>query len=147
MFRIVSINDLADGEFSEDSMSVDEAFFFTIDLDSYYEVYNKNDEIIGIIPKEYNMIFKIADGADGFEDIDMYNLLRLHAQGVKFEIVGTQEGSKKIKMIKSNDILRFELIEDSVISVPFTNQAFDSEGIVIFKNVLSLAESIDMDRC
>jgi hypothetical protein len=142
MFRVIKIGDIMDGSLDEESMLVEDAFFFTISVPNYYAVYNHAGEIIGRIPLDYFMFFKI-DGSPVFEDIDMENALRLHEQGDEFQIVGTKANSHKVKMISSSDILKFELVEDNPIQIPFTNSAFDSEGIVIFKNMNSLADSLD----
>lgn len=142
MFRIIKIGDILDGEFDEESLTVEDAFFFTISCQNYYVLYNNVDEVIGKIPTDHFMFFKI-DGCSYFEDIDMENALRLHKQGLEYQIVGTRNNNHKIKMISSNDISRFELVEDQPIQIPFTNSAFDSEGIVIFKNMNALADSLD----
>lgn len=144
MFRVIKISDIMDGALDEESMVVEDAFFFTIKIPNYYLVYNRSADIIGRIPLDYNMFFKIGN-TPYFEDIDMANLVRLYEDGMSFELVGTVEGSNKISLIESSDIARFELIEGDLISIPFTNQAFDSEGIVIFKNMNSLADSIDFN--
>lgn len=145
MFRVIKISDILDGALDEESMVVEDAFFFTIKVPNYYLVYNRSADIIGRIPLDYNMFFRIGTACPYFEDIDMSNLVRLYDEGMTFELVGTQEGSNKITLIDSSDIARFELVEGDLISIPFTNQAFDSEGIVIFKNMNSLADSIDFN--
>jgi len=145
MFRAVKIIDIIDGSLNEESLIVEDAFFFTIKVQNYYLFYNKMAEVIGVVPMDYNMFFKI-DHSNIFEDIDMENLLRLYNHKMDFSIVGTKEGSNKVTIIKSSDIARIELIEDEDMVVPFTNDAFDSEGIVIFKNMNSLADSIKLDQ-
>jgi len=142
MFRVIKIGDIMDGALNEESMIVEDAFFFTINTTNYYVVYNYDGDIIGKIPNDYFMFFKI-DGSPYFEDIDMENLLRLQQQGIEYSIVGTKVGSHKIKMISSLDIMKYELVEDEPLQIPFTNSAFDSDGIVIFKNMNSLADSLD----
>jgi len=142
MFRVVKIVDIIDGSLNEESMVVEDAFFFTIDITNYYRIYNKTADIIGIIPMDYNLFFKI-DNSPVFEDIDMANIVRLHQQGVDFQLAATAENSNKVKLIQSSDIARFELIENDILKIPFTNQAFDSEGVVIFKNMNSLADSME----
>ena len=143
MFRVIKIVDIVDSALNEDSLLVEDSFFFTIKIPNYYVVYNKKAEIIGTIPLDYNMFFKIDD-TPYFEDIDIENVLRLFKQGVHFSLVGTKEGSNKIILIDSDDIARFELVEeDEHFSIPFTNNAFDSDGIVIFKNMNSLSDSIE----
>jgi hypothetical protein len=142
MFRVIKLGDIMDGALNEESMIVEDAFFFTINTPNYYVVYNTSAEVIGKIPLDYFMFFKI-DGSPYFEDIDIENALRLFDQGIEFQIVGTKADSHKIHMVNSRDILKFELVEENPIQIPFTNSAFDSEGIVIFKNMNSLADSID----
>lgn len=144
MFRVVTIHDILDGEFNEESFVVEEAFFFTIKAPSYYVVYNKMAEIIGMIPTDYNLFFKV-DHHGGFEDIDMENVVRLFNMGDKFKLVGTKSGSNKVTLIDSEDIARFQLVEDDPINIPFTNKAFDCEGIVVFKNMNALADSLDIE--
>jgi len=145
MFRAVKIIDIIDGSLNEESLVVEDAFFFTIKVQNYYLFYNKMAEVIGVVPMDYNMFFKI-DNSNVFEDIDMENLLRLYNRQMDFSIVGTKEGSNKVTIVKSSEIARIELIEDEDMTVPFTNDAFDSEGIVIFKNMNSLADSIKLDQ-
>lgn len=145
MFRVIKIGDIVDGTLDEESMTLQDAFFFTIKNQNYYLVYDKAGEIIGKIPLDYFMFFKIDD-SPYFEDIDIENALRLHEQGIKYQIVGSTEDSHKIKLINSMDIAKFELIEDSPMHIPFTNSAFDSDGIVIFKNMNSLADSLDPEE-
>jgi len=145
MFRVVSINGIPNENFDEECFQVEEAFFFTIKIPSYYMVYNKKAEVIGVIPTDYNLFFKVDD-YNNFEDIDMGNVLRLFKLGDEFFIVGTSNNSKKVNLISSKNISEFRLIEDSPINIPFTNKAFDSEGIIVFKNMASLAESIVMEK-
>lgn len=145
MFRVITINDILDGDFNEESFEVSEAFFFTIKSDIYYTIYNKLDEVIGVIPPEYNMFFRVEYDHASFEDIDILNVIRLFDQGVGFSLIGTKYGTNKVKLVNSSDISRFELVEDAPIQIPFTNRAFDSEGIVIFKNMNALADSLDID--
>ncbi len=142
MFRVVKIVDIVDSSLDEDSLVVEDAFFFTIKVPSYYVIYNKMAEIVGTIPIDYNMFFKI-DNSRTFEDVDMENILRMYNQGMDFSIVGTKEGKNKVILIQSKDIARFELVEDDEFEIPFTNEAFDSDGVVIFKNMNSLADSIE----
>ena len=139
MFRVVKI---VDSTFDEESLVVEDAFFFTINVPSYYVIYNKMADIIGTIPIDYNMFFKI-DNSSTFEDVDMENVLRMFNHGMNFSLVGTKMGKNKVHMIESEDIARFELVEDDSFQIPFTNQAFDSDGVVIFKNMSSLADSIE----
>lgn len=141
MFRVVKISDVMDGALDEESLHVEDAFFFTIKVDEYYLVYDKNAEIIGRIPVEYNVFFRI-EKYPYFEDTDMTNLLRMFNDGVKFELVGTSANSNKISVIKSEDIAKFYLVTEDTIEIPFTNQPFDSEGIAIFKNMNALADSL-----
>jgi hypothetical protein len=145
MFRVVTIQGIADEEFNEESFLVEEAFFFTITVSSYYTVYNKVGDVIGIIPNNYNLFFKV-DEHHSFEDIDMVNVLRLFEMGEKFFIVGTKNDSSNVTLIGSDTISKFEFVEDYPIDIPFTNKSFDSEGIVVFKNMTSLADSIEIDR-
>lgn len=144
MFRVVTIHDILDGDFNEQSFIVEDAFFFTIKIPNYYVIYNHQDEIIGLIPSEYNLFFKV-DHQSGFEDIDAFNLIRLYSMGDKFKIVGTKADSRKAILIESDDIARFELVEDDPINIPFTNKAFDSEGVVVFKNMASLSDALDIE--
>jgi len=141
MYRVVSIQGIVNENFDEECFNIEEAFFFTIKIQSYYIVYNKNSEVIGIIPMGYNLFFKV-DEYDNFEDIDMENVLRLFHMNEHFVIVGTKDASKKVNLIYSRDISEFKLVEDEPINIPFTNKAFDSEGIIVFRNMSSLAESI-----
>lgn len=141
MFRVVVIKSLTDTTFKEDSFLVEEAFFFTIKTSSYYTVFNNEKEVIGIIPIDYNLFFKVDDN-NTFEDIDMENILRLFDANIPFYIVGTTSNSHKISLISSETISEFKLIENDFIKIPFTNKAFDSDGIVVFKNMSSLVESI-----
>jgi len=142
MFRVIKIGDIMDGSLDEESMHIEDAFFFTINVPNYYLIYNKAEEVIGRIPLDYFMFFKI-DGSPYFEDIDIENALRLHEQGIEYQIVGTKANSHKIQMVDSSEIAKFELVEDNPIQIPFTNSAFDSDGIVIFKNMNSLADSLN----
>lgn len=142
MFRVVLIQGVIDELFNEESFVVEEAFFFTIKSNSHYVVYNVHDEIIGVIPSDYNLFFKI-DEFENLEDIDIPNLLRLFEMGEDFQLVGTRTDSKHVKLIPSRYIKEFRLVEDEPINIPFTNKAFDSEGIVVFKNIASLIESIN----
>jgi len=144
MFRVVLIKGLTPTAFREDSFLVEEAFFFTIQTSSYYTVFNKDREIIGIIPTDYNLFFKVDDH-NNFEDIDMENVIRLFNMGTTFYLVGTTNNSHKVELICSNDISEFKLVENDPINIPFTNKAFDSDGIVVFKNISSLAESINVE--
>ena len=144
MFRIVLIQDIVNDAFNEDCFVVENAFFFTIKIPSYYRVINKEEEIIGVIPSDYNLFFKVDDH-DTFEDIDMENIKRLFDSNTPFQLIGTKNNSSKVNIVFSKEILEFKLIEDNPICIPFTNKAFDSEGIVVFKNINSLAESIDLD--
>lgn len=144
MFRVVTIQDILDGDFNEQSFIVEDAFFFTIKIPNYYIIYNTDDEIIGLVPEDYNLFFKI-DHQSGFEDIDIHNLIRLYSMGDEFKLVGTKADSHKAILIDSKTISRFELIEDTPINIPFTNKAFDSDGIIVFKNMLSLSDSLDID--
>jgi hypothetical protein len=145
MFRVVSINGTMNDIFNEGSFLVEEAFFFTIKSTSYYNVYNKREELIGVIPDGYNLFFKVEEH-DNFEEIDMFNVLRLFEMGEEFQIVGTISNSQQVKLISSNIIKEFRLVDDDVINIPFTNKAFDSEGIIVFKNMVSLAESIKLEN-
>ena len=142
MFRVVLIQGVIDELFNEESFVVEEAFFFTIKSNSHYAVYNKKDEIIGIIPVDYSLFFKVDD-FENLEDIDMPNVIRLFENGDNFQIVGTSANSKQVHLIPSEYIKEFRLVEDETMDIPFTNKAFDSEGIVVFKNILSLIESIN----
>jgi hypothetical protein len=56
MFRVVTIHDILDGSFNEDSFVVEEAFFFTIKSSPYYVIYNKMAEIIGLVPSDYDLL-------------------------------------------------------------------------------------------
>jgi hypothetical protein len=145
MFRVITIHDILDGDFNEESFELSEAFFFTIKVDSYYAIYNKSAEIIGIVPSDYNMFFRVEHDHSSFEDVDMPNVLRLFEQGDGFSLIGTKSKTNKVRLIHSCDIARFELVEDSPIQIPFTNRAFDSEGIVVFKNMNALADSLDLE--
>jgi len=142
MFRVVLIQGVIDELFNEESFIVEEAFFFTIKSNAYYVVYNIRDDIIGIIPADYNLFFKI-DEFENLEDIDMPNLIRLFEMGEDFHIVGTRADSKNVKLIPRSYIKEFRLVEDEPLNIPFTNKAFDSEGVVVFKNIVSLIESIN----
>jgi len=139
MFRVVKI---VDSTFDEESLVVEDAFFFTIDVPSYYIIFNKMAEVIGTVPLDHNMFFKI-DNSSTFEDVDMENVLRMFNQGITFSLIGTEMGKNKVHLIDSSDIARFELIEEDNFKIPFTNQAFDSDGVVVFKNMNSLADSIE----
>ena len=132
MFRVVLIKGIVDTAFNEDSFLVEEAFFFTIKTNTYYNILNLDGEIIGVIPGNYNLFFKVDDHSN-FEDIDMANVLRLYKMGIPFQIVGTSNDSAKVNVVSSKNISNFKLIEDDSISIPFTNKAFDSDGIVVFK--------------
>lgn len=141
MFRVVQIQGTIDELFNEESFTVEEAFFFTIKADSHYIIYDIRDEIIGIVPSNYNLFFKIDD-FENLEDIDMPNMIRLFEMGEDFKLVGTSVQSKKAHLIPSSIIKEFKFVEDEEINIPFTNKAFDSEGVVVFKNITSLLESI-----
>lgn len=141
MFRVASIQGIINEHFDEECFKIEEAFFFTIKIQSYYVVYDITSEVIGIIPTGYNLFFK-ADEYTNFEDVDMENILRLFDMNVEFLIVGTKDASNKVNLISSKNISDFKLVEDKPISIPFTNNAFDSEGIIVFRNMSSLAESI-----
>lgn len=144
MFRVVVIQGIVDHSFNEDSFIVEPAFFFTIKHKTHYLIYNKNDDVIGVVPEGYNMFFKV-DEYHNFEDIDMENVLRLFNMGEKFYLVGTRENSDHVHLFSSETISAFKLVESEPISIPFTNNAFDSEGVVVFKNMKSLAESLDFE--
>lgn len=144
MFRVIKIGDIMDGALDEESMIVEDAFFFTISAPNYYVFYNRAGDVIGRVPLDYHMFFKI-DGSPYFEDIDMENVVRLFDQGMSFDFVGTRINSHKIKMVSSDELLKIELVEDNPIQIPFTNSAFDSDGIVIFKNMNALADSLNPD--
>ena len=144
MFRVVLIQGVADETFDEESFSVEEAFFFTIEISSYYMVFDRKSEIIGIIPSDYNLFFKVDEHCN-LEDIDMTNVLRLYNMGEDFKILGTRSDVNKVSLISSREIGEFRLVEDEPINIPFTNKAFDSDGIVVFKNISSLAESLNLD--
>lgn len=144
MFRVVLIQGVADETFDEESFSVEEAFFFTIEISSYYMVFDRKSEIIGIIPSDYNLFFKVDEHCN-LEDIDMTNVLRLYNMGEDFKILGTRSDANKVSLISSREIGEFRLVEDEPINIPFTNKAFDSDGIVVFKNISSLAESLNLD--
>jgi len=51
---------------------------------------------------------------------------------------------KNSQLIDSNDIARIELIEGGEYTIPFTNQAFDSDGVVVFKNMNALIDSVEI---
>lgn len=144
MFRVVIIDGVANETFDEESFSVHEAFFFTIETSSYYLILDRKSEVIGIIPVGYNLFFKV-DEHYNLEDIDMENVLRLYNMGEEFKLLGTRSDENKVSLISSRDISEFRLIEDEPISIPFTNKAFDSDGVVVFKNISSLAESLNLD--
>lgn len=140
MFRSVSLMEM-DGELNEESMLLEDTFFFTINISDYYMMYNRMAEVIGVVPLDYNLFFKV-EYSESFEDVDMDNLLRLHDDGTKFQLIGSGLGSKP-KLINSEDIARIELIEDGEFTIPFTNQAFDSDGVVVFKNMNALIDSVE----
>ena len=144
MFRVVLIEGVADETFDEESFSVEEAFFFTIETSSYYMILDRKSEVVGIIPVGYNLFFKV-DEHYNLEDIDMENVLRLYNMGEDFKLLGTKSDENKVSLISSRDISEFRLVEDDTISIPFTNKAFDSDGVVVFKNISSLAESLNLD--
>ena len=140
MFRVVLINGVKDETFDEESFIVEEVFFFTIEISSYYMVIDKKSEVIGIIPYGYNLFFKVDDHKN-LEDIDMENVLRLFNRKENFKILGTRSDKNRVNLISSRDISEFRLIEDTPINIPFTDRAFDSDGIVVFKNISSLASN------
>lgn len=144
MFRVVLIDGVADETFDEESFSVEEAFFFTIEISSYYMILDRKSEVIGIIPVGYNLFFKV-DEHYNLEDIDMDNVLRLYNMGEDFKLLGTRSDENKVTLISSREISEFRLVEDETLSIPFTNKAFDSDGVVVFKNISSLAESLNLD--
>ncbi len=144
MFRVVLIEGVADETFDEESFSVEEAFFFTIETSSYYMILDRKSEVVGIIPVGYNLFFKVDEHCN-LEDIDMENVLRLYNMGEDFKLLGTKSDENKVSLISSRDISEFKLVEDDTISIPFTNKAFDSDGVVVFKNISSLAESLNLD--
>lgn len=142
MFKVVKIIDISENGLTEESLFVEDSFFFTIKVPNYYVIYDKNAEIIGTAPLDYNLFFTVK-GSSTFEDVDMENILRMFNQGMDFQLVGTKEGSHKVHLIDSKDIAKFVLIEDDPdFSIPFTSNAFDSDGLVIFKNMNALADSI-----
>ena len=140
MFRAVSLMEM-DGELNEESMILEDTFFFTINIANYYMMFNKKADVIGVIPLDYNLFFKV-EYSETFEDVDMNNLVRLHADGTRFNLIGSGKGNKP-KLINSDDIARIELIEDGEYTIPFTNRAFDSDGVVIFKNMNALIDSVE----
>lgn len=144
MFRVVLIDGIAYETFDEESFSVEEAFFFTTEISSYYMILDRKSEVIGIIPVGYNLFFKV-DEHYNLEDIDMENVLRLYNMGEDFKLLGTRSDENKVKLISSREISEFRLVEDETLSIPFTNKAFDSDGVVVFKNISSLAESLNLD--
>jgi len=141
MFRAVSLMDM-EGELNEESMLLEDTFFFTINIQDYYILYNRLVEVIGVVPLDYNLFFKV-EGSYSFEDVDMENLTRLHKDGTHFKLIGSGK-SLKPQLIDSNDIARIELIEDGEYTIPFTNQAFDSDGVVVFKNMNALIDSVEL---
>ncbi len=144
MFRVVLIDGIAYETFDEESFSVEEAFFFTTEISSYYMILDRKSEVIGIIPVGYNLFFKV-DEHYNLEDIDMENVLRLYNMGEDFKLLGTRSDENKVTLISSREISEFRLVEDETLSIPFTNKAFDSDGVVVFKNISSLAESLNLD--
>lgn len=144
MFRVVLIDGVAYETFDEESFSVEEAFFFTTEISSYYMILDRKSEVIGIIPVGYNLFFKV-DEHYNLEDIDMGNVLRLYNMGEDFKLLGTRSDENKVTLISSREISEFRLVEDETLSIPFTNKAFDSDGVVVFKNISSLAESLNLD--
>lgn len=144
MFRVVLIDGVAYETFDEESFSVEEAFFFTTEISSYYMILDRKSEVIGIIPVGYNLFFKV-DEHYNLEDIDMDNVLRLYNMGEDFKLLGTRSDENKVTLISSREISEFRLVEDETLSIPFTNKAFDSDGVVVFKNISSLAESLNLD--
>ena len=144
MFRVVLIDGVAYETFDEESFSVEEAFFFTTEISSYYMILDRKSEVIGIIPVGYNLFFKV-DEHYNLEDIDMENVLRLYNMGEDFKLLGTRSDENKVTLISSREISEFRLVEDETLSIPFTNKAFDSDGVVVFKNISSLAESLNLD--
>ena len=144
MFRVVLIDGIAYETFVEESFSVEEAFFFTTEISSYYMILDRKSEVIGIIPVGYNLFFKV-DEHYNLEDIDMENVLRLYNMGEDFKLLGTRSDENKVTLISSREISEFRLVEDETLSIPFTNKAFDSDGVVVFKNISSLAESLNLD--
>lgn len=141
MFRSVSLMYL-EGELTEESMLLEDTFFFTINIPDYYMIFNRSTDVIGVVPMDYNMFFKV-EGSHTFEDVDMANLLRLHEIGTHFKLIGSGK-SLKPQLIDSKDISRIELIEDGEHTIPFTNQAFDSDGVVVFKNMNALIDSVEL---
>ena len=140
MFRAVSLLEM-DEELTEDSMVLEDTFFFTINISNYFMIFNKSAEVIGVIPEDYNLFFKV-EYSSSFEDIDMFNLQRLHNDGSSFQLIGTSN-TLKPKLINSSEIARIEFIEDGEYTIPFTNQAFDSDGVVVFKNMNALIDSVE----
>jgi hypothetical protein len=142
MFKIVKIYDLEEGEINEDNMILEDGFFFTMPQNIYYELYDENEELIGTIPYGYNLFFKF-DEHGLFEDIDIENLIRLTNQNSKFYIAYADLKKNKIKLLRSDKIKKIQLKEqDENYEIPFTNYPFESDGVIVFKNLKSLADSL-----
>ena len=140
MYTILKIVDIEDG-INDNSFELSENYFFSIDIDKYYVLVDNEDNIIGVIPEDFNVFFKSDSSINSFEDIDVENLNRLIKSGEEFELLGVDIANEKVKIIKIKK--GFRLIEvENTISVPFTNYPFELEGLIVFKNFKSLEETL-----
>ena len=141
MFRIAKLNNIVEDGIDEESVKVEDSFFFTITVPNHFVIYNRKAEIIGRIPEDYFMFFRLGSTSD-FEDIDIGNVQRLLSTDTYIELLADNFGKRKPKVIKSSDIAKIIFMEESPLEIPFTNYVFDSDGVFVFKNTTSLADTI-----
>jgi len=140
MYKILKIVDVEDG-ITETSFEVSDDYFFSIDIDKYYVLVDDNDNIMGVVPEDFNMFFRAKNVTGSFEDIDVENLNRLLENNDEFDLLGVDIANDKVKIINVKP--GFRLIEvNNTISIPFTNYPFELDGLIVFKNFKSLEETI-----
>jgi len=144
MFRIVKLVDVSD-YLNEDNFIVEEAFFFTYTSKGKYVLYNHDNMVVGVVPLDYNLFFRV-DAMEMFEDIDMGNLVRMFDNGMSFQLAATQANNNKITILDSKDIASIVFDEEGEVIIPFTSYPFDSDGLVVFKNMVSIADTLEDDR-
>jgi hypothetical protein len=140
MYKILKIVDVENG-INENSFEISDDYFFSIDIDKYYVIVDEEDNIVGVVPEDFNMFFRVGSDMGSFEDIDVENLIRLIENGESFELLGVDIANEKVKIIKVKP--GYRLIEvNNTISIPFTNYPFELDGLIVFKNFKSLEETI-----
>lgn len=145
MFKVVNITPTDNDVIDDRNFIIEDSFFFTVEHDRYYVVTNNDDVVVGILPDDYHMFFKVGDNCS-IEEIDVENLLRLFTINEKFDILGIDYNTNTVNFLNSSDIKSIALKTNDTIRIPFTDQAFDSNGIIVFKNIYALAESTNRNN-